>query len=120
MGHKETPIQKAIVSYLELRGYPVFRMPLGAVLHSKKSKIFYKKHPLKGFPDLFFFRKGGLGMLGTIEVKSADGKLSDDQKDWRYLLKSQGVLYILAREIQIVKKALDEDEKYIREILTRS
>lgn len=41
-----------------------------------------------------------------IEVKAARGRQSDDQKRWERVITSMGGLYVLARDVETVDRAL--------------
>jgi len=109
----EVDLQKEIIYWLEVAGYQPFRMPLGAVKHGGVRK----RHPLKGFPDLFTFSKHGTGRLITIECKTAKGKLSPEQEKWCVKLIQAGVLYVIGRDAGTVIEELAT--KDVSEIIPR-
>lgn len=102
----EAEIQKSIIEYLTLCGHLVCRMPLGGIRHQKNGRTFFKKNPLKGFPDLFFLHADRSGRLFTVEVKTKTGRQTQEQKDWERRLSSFGVKCILARSVEDVKASL--------------
>jgi len=57
-----------------------------------------------GWPDLTVVHCGWF--LG-VEVKAADGVLSENQVQCRADIESQGGLYVIARSVNEVRKALD-------------
>ena len=88
--------QRAILDYLHLRG----------ILHWRN-----QSHPvpgrrftgLKGVADIIAVHRG---VCYGIEVKSAKGKLSDDQGAFQIRLVNAGGVYIVARSVDDVIEAL--------------
>lgn len=103
---KETDIQRQIIDYLTLCGHLVCRMPMGGVRHTLNGKTFYKKNPLKGFPDLFFFHADRSGTMICIEVKTEKGRQSAEQKQWQAQLKAYGIECFVARSVDDVRQFL--------------
>ena len=62
-----------------------------------------------GFPDLFGFRKTD-GKMFFIEVKNEKGRLRPDQITFGEFLKSQPVLYGVARSVEDALKIVLEEE----------
>ena len=56
----------------------------------------------KGMSDVILVRKGAIYF---IEVKSATGKLSKDQKDFKDQVEGAGGYYIIARSVDDILKA---------------
>jgi hypothetical protein len=56
-----------------------------------------------GFPDITFFKDN---KIGFIEVKSATGKQSDNQKNFQDLCDKADIPYILARSLDDVIAAI--------------
>lgn len=100
--NKETLLQADIKKALEIAGYSVFRMPVQPIRHTYKGKTFFKKNPLKGFPDLFGFFKHQRGRMFCIEVKTSKGKLSEDQARWQGILTKEGVFHMVGRDVETV------------------
>ena len=102
----EDIIQQKIVRYCHMNNIKVIgsagglKLPIGQAAKAKRMGIV-----VKGYPDLFF---PGLKMF--IELKRKGGRPSKEQKEWKLLLTSQGVLYILARSLDDVINILKEDE----------
>jgi hypothetical protein len=55
-----------------------------------------------GSPDLIGIQRG-TGRMVAIEVKSANGRVASEQKQWASWFVSWGGLYLLARSIEEVK-----------------
>jgi hypothetical protein len=99
---KESEIQKAITDYLKAHGVKHWRNNMGAVMHSVKGEVRYRKNPNKGIPDLFCLY---CGLLVGIEVK-AKTKQTKEQLEWQKELEDNGAVYILARSVADVDAAL--------------
>jgi len=63
----------------------------------------------KGFPDIFGFRKSD-GKFFAIEVKNEKGRLRPDQIKFGEFLKSQPVLYGVARSAEDALKIVLEEK----------
>ena len=51
-----------------------------------------------GFPDyLGYVTRDGIAVCTAIETKATNGRLTDEQKRWRFKLESDGVIYRIAR-----------------------
>lgn len=107
----EAEVQKACLEWLNANGYLASRMPIGGVQHQRGGKKFFKKSPLKGFPDIFFILKDGSGRMGVIEVKGPTGKLSKEQEEWIRTLEANGVLCIVARSLETVIQRIEDYKK---------
>ena len=105
----ETAILKQITSYLALRGIFHWRANSGS-----RGKVSFN---MTGCADIIGVRKLTLceqrqcprftvGQFLAIEVKTATGKLSPAQESFRDQVETQGGLYILARSVADVEKAL--------------
>jgi hypothetical protein len=77
---KEADLLSYASKRLEHRGVLWWRMPIGGVAHMVGPKMIFKKSPIKGFPDLCGLTSKG--EFFAIELKSATGKLSPEQKEW--------------------------------------
>lgn len=82
--------QEAIVEYCRIRSIPIVHIPN----ESKRSKAYgakLKRMGLSpGFPDLFIPRavNGSHGLF--IELKTAKGKTSEEQRGWILRLRAEG------------------------------
>lgn len=98
----ESEIQSGIVDLLAMFGYEVFRMPIGPVVHrlgkGDDVRTFWKRHPLKGFPDLFTFSKKKTGRLITIECKRMGKDPEPHQQEWHDRLTALGCICIVGRD----------------------
>jgi hypothetical protein len=94
---KETDLSKSIREALHLAGYWTERVPAGKVETASGS---WMHSASKGCPDLLIVAP----IYGWIEVKTAKGKLSDDQKAWHEKAAKAGVRVAVVRS---VKEALE-------------
>lgn len=100
-GLTETPIQRAILDYLKMLGVFCWRN------NTQGRKIGDKWIPTAGI-------RGGADILGifrgkpmAIEVKSAKGKLSEDQKSFLARFQAEGGLAGMVRSVDETKKLLE-------------
>lgn len=93
---RESDIQAAILQYLAMRRHFHFRCNTGAYKTEHGSFIRFGS---KGAADIFVCAKG---MMIGIEIKTASGKLSEDQEAFGQALKAAGGIYIVARSIDDV------------------
>lgn len=72
-------------------------------MYDSKKKIFRKlpKHAKCGVPDIIVIKKGQF--IG-LEVKSAIGKQSEDQKKFEIHTTDNGGFYYIVRSVEDVKK----------------
>ena len=97
---KESEIQKTILDYLRLQGYFCWRNQTVGIF--KRSTGTYIPSQNVGSPDIFCLH----GELYGIEVKSATGKLSEYQKQWRDRFEKAGGKYIVCRSLEDIQKHL--------------
>lgn len=102
MGPSEAQIQYDILiawgAHPRLR---IWRQNTGAA----KINGSWVKFGVKGCPDILGLMAPSGRLLG-IEVKTATGKQSDDQKRFQAILEKWGGLYVLARSVGDVDRAL--------------
>lgn len=103
---KEANIQRAIMDFLTAKNITHWRCALGGVLVRRGNDLRYAKNKMKGFPDIAGICPGNFGRLFAIEVKTPGGKLSPEQKAWRDILLSRGVIHIVATSIEDVRMML--------------
>lgn len=102
---KEANLQRAAFQWLQLHRIFAWRMPVGPVIHRRKSKSgfineHWKKSPLKGFPDIAgVLRKKHPGVLFVWELKSDTGELSPEQVQWLTDLQAAGVKCAVIRSV---------------------
>ena len=102
IAEKESGIQSAICDYLELNRHFFWRQNT-APAFDWKTKQFRKmpKHAMRGIPDIILVQQG---LFVGLEVKSAIGKQSEDQKAFEKNLKDAGGRYYVVRSIEDVQK----------------
>jgi hypothetical protein len=96
----ETDIQRAICDYLAVRHYFFWRNN-NTPIYDATNKRFraMPKHTMKGIPDIILVKNGQF--IG-FEVKSEQGKQSEEQKAFEMRCKLEGGLYHLVRSFQDV------------------
>ena len=98
---KETDIQRDVIVYLNTMGFLVWRNHLqGIKVNGRRIK-----NPNAGQPDVWAVRRGRL--LG-IEVKTEDGRLSDDQIAWIERAQKYSVPIIIVHSISELRETLAE------------
>jgi hypothetical protein len=100
MGRAETPIQSAIHRVLSVwfceRGLERRNVLRGRLLRPDGGST-YIKAGTTGEPDLRIFHQG---KTVGIEVKSAKGTLSPEQREYRDWFERNGGIYIVARSVE--------------------
>jgi len=86
---KEQDIQKAVMNYLTLVGYFVFKNSTTGIY--KKDTGHYIPAQTKGVADLTAIKNGKVVML---EIKTPTGKMSDNQKSFQQQWEAKGGRYI--------------------------
>lgn len=109
---KESELQTQVLRLLRIKGIFHWRMALGGIPHKIAGKIIYKKNALKGFPDLCGVFPGGI--MWAIELKSAKGILSIEQKYWIANLKSNGVRVAVCRSLEEVINFITQNLKDLK------
>jgi hypothetical protein len=97
---KESQIQRAILDYLAAERIPAWRMNTGAMSGSHKGKKWFVRFGEKGMADILCWLWSGFsgeGYVLWIEVKTATGKQSEDQKAFQKDVEENGMRYLLAR-----------------------
>ena len=95
-GKRETPIVKAILEALALRGIWAWRTNSGTIVGSHKGKDWVVRGAPSGTPDILLVLNG---RLCGLEVKTEDGKLRASQQRWADKARKNGVGYGVARSV---------------------
>lgn len=112
MGDKsESQIQKEIIAWLKEDGYLFSRLYLGPVINHIGGKKVYSKNPNSGWPDIIGLSKSFPRFFFGIEIKSANGKLSEKQKIKISEIENAGGFCIAARSLEDAKCLLTEEER---------
>lgn len=99
----EAQIQGAIVEWLRYSGYLTFHIPNGGLRGKREAAKLKWQGVLAGVPDLaVIWQELGEARLCFIEVKTASGRLSEDQSDFRNKVNAIGFDYIIARSLDDV------------------
>lgn len=109
----EAVIQKQVESYLRLKRIPYFRVPDSVYRNIKsmgKRGAIEASSSLKGLPDLMIFKvtPDGSTICLPLELKTANGKLTDTQKMWQEKIGTK------------VARSLEEAVNLIESFWTRS
>jgi hypothetical protein len=95
--------------------YPILRwlysVPNGLRLHPAITTQMINEGAKAGIPDLFLPVRSGKYSGLYIEMKSAKGKLSEQQKDFKIFVESQGFKVVVPRSCH---EALNEISHYCR------
>lgn len=111
MKQSERQVQRAIIRDLKQFGIGYAHVPNGAhlagdgVARAKQMGALIGDGLYLGFPDLFIFKKGRVGLL---EVKADGGKLSDNQKTCHAHLRDEGLPVAVVRSSLDVVETLKE------------
>jgi hypothetical protein len=108
----ESPIQEAVVKYLEfalpgtMRVVGVSNNPRSAVSGAKEKR----KGMKAGFPDLLILGTDDAGwdVVGLIEVKTEGGRLSKAQSEWKAWCEMIGLKHAVCRSIEDARETLEE------------
>lgn len=97
----EVIIQRQILGYLKPICQAVGKTKTMGV---KRGKFYcFDPFTFRGFPDLTFFKDN---KIGFVEVKSATGSQTEEQKSFQTLCNKAGITYILARSLEDIQKAI--------------
>jgi hypothetical protein len=88
---KESELLSFAITCLKQSGLVWWRVANGPVKHGG----ILKKSPIKGFPDIAGVMPNG--RFFAIELKAADGKLSEDQIGWITKLNQSGAMAVVLR-----------------------
>ena len=97
----EKIIQRQILGYLKPICQAVGKTKTMGV---KRGKVFcFDPFTFRGFPDITFFKDN---KIGFVEVKSATGRQSEEQRHFQELCNKAGITYILARQLEDIIKVI--------------
>ena len=98
---KEGQIKKAILDYLNFKGWLCIPQRSVGIWKSKTGKYIPMRPTQKGVADIICvapFRDFGLPV--AIEVKTEEGKLTDNQKDFLLRWQKRGGIASVARSVE--------------------
>ena len=96
----ESPVQRACIDYLHIRGHKPIRVNNGAV---KIGKRYIRFTDTPGVADIIGSTSKGRAL--AVETKGSNGKQSEEQKIFESDWIARGGLYVLARGIDDLKEA---------------
>ena len=102
----ETKLSKSIRTGLERLGYWVIRVQSGVLPVQKFGKLYFVHCAEAGTPDLLVIAP----VWCFLEVKTAKGRLNDDQKAWHAKAKKRGVPVKVVRSLSEALKELKSYE----------
>lgn len=108
----ETQIQSSIIDYLMLlenQGKLFLHRVNNMGVYDPKRKAYrvFPKGAKKGFPDIIVIKNG---FLIGLEVKTGEGKQSNNQKEVEKKLKKHGAAYYVVRSLEEVVGIFDKYE----------
>lgn len=101
----EKAIENSILSFLKAHGIFCFKVDTVGIFDPTK-KIYRKKnsiHHIKGVSDILGIYKG---RMLAVEVKSAKGRLTEEQQDFLNKVNEEGGFGLMARSIDDVDQML--------------
>jgi hypothetical protein len=115
---KESQIQRSILDLLAAERIPAWRMNTGAMSGEHKGKKWFMRFGEKGMADILAIPKKrecipplyirDIPQVLWIEVKTADGKVTDDQRAFGNHVADNGMHYLIARSVDDVIKWLKD------------
>lgn len=100
---KERDVQRTILQYLRLLGWPAWRFNSGAMQQGDR---FVRFNTAKGCSDLLFIAPGGL--FGACEVKCGKNRPTALQAAFLEMVRRSGGVAVVARSVQELDAALRE------------
>ena len=83
--------QVAVIEYCDMKGYPRFAIPNGGLRRKSEAARMKAEGVSAGVPDLCIpVARGGYHSL-YIEMKADGGKLTDEQSEWLWRLRAEGM-----------------------------
>lgn len=113
--NEETAIQNEILLEASKQGHRLWRTNAGKVKTEYGAWI--KLLP-KGFPDTCGFRKSD-GKFIAIEIKTANGRLSKEQKQFARFAIDQPIIYGVARNVDEAMELIEDGTNRSTEMLIR-
>jgi hypothetical protein len=109
----ESDLQSACLEWLQAKRIFAVRVPLGPVLHrlghGENVRTFWRKNPLKGFPDCHgILQKKYRGRAFYLEFKSAKGRLTPEQVSWLANLQAAGAACAVIRSLRELERIMRE------------
>ena len=107
----EAQLQKACMEYMQYKNIPFIRNNTfaGTVMFGKKNTGYIHNNSFPGSPDILVFLPNGRTL--HIELKSATGKQSTEQKHYEEVLSKLGHEYHLVRELEELEQHINNPIK---------
>lgn len=118
VSHPESELQRACMKWMRLQ-YPklmMFSVPNGGYRNRREAAIMVSEGIRTGVSDLILLKACG-GYHGLcVEMKWANGRQSDAQKEFQFIVEQEGYLYRIARSFDAFKDLI---ERYVNGYITR-
>ena len=105
MRQEDHNIQGAIVQYLRLRGFEVFAIPNGGRRDAVTGAKLKAEGVSAGAADLIILLP--IGNVLFVEVKTAKGRQSPEQKAFQERVESLGFNYVIWRSVEDAEKFIN-------------
>ena len=105
MRQEEHNIQVAIVQYLRLRGFEVFAIPNGGRRDAVTGAKLKAEGVTAGVADMIILLP--IGNVLFVEVKTAKGRQSPEQKAFQERVESLGFNYVIWRSVEDAEKFIN-------------
>lgn len=105
MRQEEHNIQVGIVQYLRLRGFEVFAIPNGGRRDAVTGAKLKAEGVSAGVADLIILLPIGNALF--VEVKTAKGRQSPEQKAFQERVESLGFNYVIWRSVEDAEKFIN-------------
>ena len=105
MRQEEHNIQVAIVQYLRLRGFEVFAIPNGGRRDAVTGAKLKAEGVSAGAADLIILLP--IGNVLFVEVKTAKGRQSPEQKAFQERVEKLGFNYVIWRSVEDAEKFIN-------------
>lgn len=110
MKQTENEVKAAIVKYLEIQGYTVYRINNGGVARKRGNRIFYTFHGKKGFADLVAFNPDLKFATVFVETKSTGEKPTPEQREFMDLVNAcEGCMAIWADSLDMLRGVMEHN-----------
>jgi hypothetical protein len=117
MKYPEEAIQQAVVKFLDSKNLLYTSSPTGVYLGIKPATRLKRKGCKAGVPDILIFEPRGKWHGLMIELKSANGKPSNEQIEWQAALSAKNYQSIICPKFKTDQEcydwAISEIEKYL-------
>ena len=109
----EHKLQSACVRWFRLQ-YPkmkhnLFSVPNGGKRDASTASKLKEEGALAGVADLIFLKSNRFYGALLIEMKTEEGRQSQNQKDWQQRITNDGYKYVIIRSLEEFQKEIKQD-----------